>query len=72
MPEAGGASSVAENYLASMYRLGEEGETVTVAKLADMLRRSPPSERLGLALPSVLGMLRRMVKDGLVEISGTC
>ena len=70
MAEHGGPSMVAENYLASMYRMAEEGETVTVGKLADMLRRSPPSERLGLALPSVLGMLRRLVKDGLVEISG--
>lgn len=70
MAEPAGPSMVAENYLACMFRLDEEGEAVTVAKLADMLRRSPPSERLGLALPSVLGMLRRLVKDDLVEITG--
>ncbi|MBI4499052.1 MAG: metal-dependent transcriptional regulator [Chloroflexi bacterium] len=70
MSEAAGPSMVAENYLASMFRLDEEGEAVTVAKLAEMLRRSPPTERLGLALPSVLGMLRRLAKDGLIEITG--
>ena len=69
MTEAAGPSMVAENYLACMFRLEEEGETVTVSKLTDMLRRSPPTERLGLALPSVMGMLRRLVKDGLVEIT---
>ncbi len=69
MVDADGLSMVAENYLASIYRLEEERETITVVRLAEMLRRTPATERLGSTLPSVLSMLRRLAKDELVEFT---
>ena len=62
-------SHVAENYLLSLFVLYEEGMWPTPAQFADYLRRLPAGEGLGTSLPSVLAMVRRMVKDGLVEMS---
>ena len=62
-------SQVAENYLLSLYVLREEGMTATAGHLADHLRSMPVGEGLGTSLPSVLGMLRRMAKEGLVELT---
>ena len=61
-------SQVAENYLLSLYNLSEEGYKSTPAHLAEHLRSLPAGEGLGTSLPSVLGMLRRMEKEGLLMI----
>ena len=57
-------SQVAENYLLSLYVLKEEGQRATAGHLADHLKGLPVGEGLGTSLPSVLGMLRRMAKEG--------
>ena len=62
-------SHVAENYLLSLFFLQEEGAWPTPAQLADSIRRLPAGEGLGTSLPSVLGMVRRMAKEDLVEMS---
>lgn len=61
-------SQVAENYLLSLYVLGEEGTRPTAGHLAEYIRTIPAGEGLGTTLPSVLGMLRRMAREGLVEL----
>lgn len=62
-------SQVAENYLLSLYNLNEEGLKATPAHLAEHLRALPAGEGLGTSLPSVLGMLRRMEREGLLIIA---
>ena len=62
-------SPVAENYLLSLYVLGEEGLRATAGQLADHLKSLPLGEGLGTTLPSVLGMLRRMAREGLLELT---
>ena len=62
-------SPVAENYLLSLYVMGEEGLRATAGQLAEHLRGLPVGEGLGTSLPSVLGMLRRMAKEGLLELT---
>ncbi len=62
-------SSVVENYLLSLYILKEEQSSTVLAQLAAYIRRLPASEGLGTTLPSILGMLRRMSRDGLIRIS---
>ena len=56
-----------ENYLLSIFQLEEQGVRVTSTQLAEQLKRLPIGEGLGTSLPSVSGMLRRMVREGLVE-----
>jgi DtxR family Mn-dependent transcriptional regulator len=56
-----------ENYLLSIYQLGEQGVRVTSTQLAEQLKRLPSGEGLGTSLPSVTGMLRRMTRERLVE-----
>ena len=62
-------SSAVENYLLSLHILKEEQESTVLAQLAAYIRRLPVSEGLGTTLPSILGMLRRMSRDGLIRIS---
>ena len=62
-------SHAVQNYLLSLYILAEEGVRTTPGNLAEHIRNMPPTEHLGASLPSVLGMIRRMTKEGLVEIS---
>ena len=62
-------SSVVENYLLSLYILKEEQTATVLGQLASYIRRLPASEGLGTTLPSILGMLRRMSRDGLIRIS---
>ena len=62
-------SSVVENYLLSLYILQEEQDATVLGQLAAYIRRLPASEGLGTTLPSILGMLRRMSRDGLIRIS---
>lgn len=61
-------STAAENYLQSLYKLKEEGLSTTPGNLAEYIRRLPAGEGVGTSLPSILGMLRRMAKEGLVTI----
>ncbi|MCZ6866877.1 MAG: metal-dependent transcriptional regulator [Dehalococcoidia bacterium] len=62
-------SSAVENYLLSLYILKEEQERTVLGQLAAYIRRLPAAEGLGTSLPTVLGMLRRMSRDGLIQIS---
>ena len=62
-------SAGVQNYISSLYKLKEEGIRTTPAQLAEYIRRLPAAEGLGTSLPSVLGMLRRMVREGLVEMA---
>ena len=60
-------SMATENYLLSIFNLEEDGLRVTPSQLAEQLKRLPEGEGLGTSLPSVGGMLRRMVKDALIR-----
>lgn len=61
-------SQVAQNYLITLYQLREEAGTATMTRLADQLAHSPATEHLGTSLASVAGMIRRMKRDGLVDV----
>ena len=58
----------AENYLLSIYRLQEEAITVTLTQLAEHLKMLPKGEGLGTSLPTVGGMIRRLEREGLIEM----
>lgn len=60
-------SMAAENYLLSIFRLEEQGARVTHTVLAEHLKTLPVDEGLGTSLPAVGGMIRRMVREDLVE-----
>jgi DtxR family Mn-dependent transcriptional regulator len=62
-------SSVVENYLLSLYILVEESRSPTLTQLAAYIRRLPLAEGLGTSLPTVLGVIRRMSRDGLLKVS---
>ena len=62
-------SQVAENYLLSLHVLVEEGLRATAGSLAKYIRTLPAREGLGTTLPSVLGMLQRMAREGLLELT---
>ncbi|MEC9309918.1 MAG: metal-dependent transcriptional regulator [Chloroflexota bacterium] len=64
----GRLSPVTENYLLSLYNLWEDVEIPTVTELTDTLKELPLTEGLGTSVPSVSGMIRRMQKQGLVDI----
>ena len=61
-------SQIGENYLQSLYKLKEEGLRPSAGNLTDYIRMLPREEGVGTSLPSILGMLRRMAKEGLVTI----
>jgi len=61
-------SSATENYLLCLYRLWEDSEAPTITQLTDTLKQLPPTEGLGTSVPSVAGMIRRMEKQGMVEV----
>ena len=61
-------SMAAENYLVSIYQLDELGIRVTNTQLAEQLKRLPEREELGTTLPSIGGMIRRLVREQLVEM----
>ena len=61
-------SPVTENYLLCLYKLWEESDVPTITQLADTLKQLPPTEGLGTSVPSVAGMVRRMQRQGLVEV----
>ena len=60
-------SMATENYLLSIFRLGEQGVRVTLTQLAEHLKTLPVGEGVGTSLPSVGGMIRRMVRQGLLK-----
>lgn len=62
-------SQTAENYLLSLAILQEDGLNPHISELAAYLRRIPKDEEVGTTLASVSGMVQRMAKDGLVEVS---
>ncbi len=62
-------SMATENYLLSILQLEEQGLRVTLTQLAEQLRRLPVGEGLGTSLSSVAGMVRRMAREGLIEIA---
>ena len=61
-------SMAAENYLVSIFQLDELGIRVTNTQLAEQLKRLPKKEELGTTLPSIGGMIRRLVREQLVEM----
>jgi Mn-dependent DtxR family transcriptional regulator len=62
-------SPITENYLLVLYKLWEDSDTPTITQLTDTLRKLPPAEGLGTSVPSVTGMIRRMQKQGLVDVN---
>ena len=62
-------SMAVENYLLSVAQLEERGARITLTQLAEHLKTLPTDEGLGTSLPSVGGMIRRMVREGLIETS---
>ena len=60
-------SMAMENYLLSIFRLDEQGFRVTLTQLAEHLKTLPVGEGLGTTLPTVGGMIRRLVREGLAE-----
>lgn len=71
-PADGEVSALAQNYLITLYMLREEssGASPTITRVAEQLASSPSTEHLGTSLASVAGMIRRMKRDGLVEVKG--
>ena len=57
-----------ENYLLCLYKLWEDSSFPTTTQLTDTLKQVPVTEGLGTSVPSVAGMVRRMQRQGLVEI----
>lgn len=68
-PRSWQMSRTAENYLLSLAILEEDGVAPHVSELASYLRRIPPEEEVGTTLASVSGMVQRMAKEGLVQVS---
>ena len=62
-------SPAAENYLIFLYTILDESPPATLTKLAQHLRVSAAMESMGTTLPTIDGMLKRLKRDGLIEIS---
>ncbi len=67
--KAGRISQAGENYLLSLAILQEDGIAPHISELANYLRHIPPEEGVGTTLASVSGMVQRMAKEGLLEVS---
>ncbi len=67
-PAADRLSPTTENYLLCLYKMREDREYPTITGLTDYLRQLPATESLGTSVPSVAGMVRRMQKQGLVDL----
>lgn len=61
-------SAGTENYLLCLYKLWEDSQAPTITQLTDTLKQLPLTEGLGTSVPSVAGMIRRIQKQGLVDI----
>ena len=59
-------SSNTENYLYAMFLLDEKNEKITASTLLEYIKLLPSSENLGTSLPTVTGMLKRMIRDHLI------
>jgi len=57
-----------ENYLLCLYKLWEDSSSPTTTQLTDTLKQVPVAEGLGTSVPSVAGMVRRMQRQGLVDM----
>src|SRR5689334_5457630 len=57
--QAGAASAKVEEYLEAIYNMAMEGEVVIGARLAEKFQVAPPS---------VTEMLKRLVRDGYIEM----
>jgi len=60
-------SMATENYLLSIFRLEEREVRVTLTRLAEHLKTLPEDEGMGTSLPSVGGMIRRMIREDLAQ-----
>ena len=60
-------SMATENYLLSIFRLEEREVRVTLTQLAEHLKTLPEDEGMGTSLPSVGGMIRRMIREDLAQ-----
>ena len=61
-------SPATENYLLCLYKMREDSEFPTITQLTEYLRQLPATESIGTSTPSVAGMIRRIQKQGLVEL----
>ena len=61
-------SMAVENYLLSIVRLEEQGMRISAAQLSEHFKSLPSAEGLGTSLPSVSAMIRRMVRETLVNV----
>ena len=68
-PRARSMSRAGENYLLSLAILQEDGIAPHVSQLASYLRHIPKEEEVGTTLASVSGMIQRMAKEGLLEMT---
>ena len=69
--QTGRITETTENYLSSIYKLIEEGLRTSPAQIAEYIKLLPKAEGLGTSLPSVVAMLRRLQKEGLVNFTST-
>ena len=69
--KTGRVTETTENYLSSIYKLLEEGDKTTPAQIAEYIKLLPKAEGLGTSLPSVIAMLRRLEREGLVHFTPT-
>ncbi len=67
--ESSRPSAAVASYLISLYSIIEESPPATAAKLIRHLRISVGREALGTTASSVNGMLKRLKRDGVIEIS---
>ena len=69
IPRTRSMSRAGENYLLSLAILQEDGIAPHVTELASYLRHIPKEEEVGTTLASVSGMVQRMAKEGLLEMT---
>ena len=62
-------SMATENYLLSIFHLEEQAVRVTASELAEEIKRLPKGEGVGTSLASVGGMVRRMTREKLVDVT---
>ncbi|MCI0820813.1 MAG: metal-dependent transcriptional regulator [Chloroflexi bacterium] len=68
-PRTRSMSRAGENYLLSLAILQEDGIAPHISQLAAYLRHIPEGEEVGTTLASVSGMIQRMAKEGLLEMT---
>jgi len=59
-------SMTTENYLLSISRLEEQNIKVTAAHLSEHFKHMPLAEGIGISLPSVSAMIRRLIREKLI------